>query len=35
MEGMCLGHFYVIHLMLAGQSLNRDDELTLFIHDAL
>ena len=35
MEGMCPGHLSVIHLMLAGQSLNRDDELTLFIHDAL
>ena len=35
MEGMCPGHFSVIHLTLAGQSLTRDDELTLFINDAL
>ena len=35
MEDMCPGHLSVIHLMLAGQSLNRDDELTLFINDAL
>ena len=35
MEGMSPGHFSVIHLMLADQSLNPDHELTLFIHDAL
>ena len=35
MEGMSPGHFSVIHLMLAGQSLNFDHELTLFINDAL
>ena len=35
MEGMSPGHFFVIHLMLAGQSLNSDNELTLFIHNAV
>jgi len=35
MEGMSSGHFFVTHLMLAGQSLNPDNELTLFIHDAV
>ena len=35
MEGMSLGHFFAIHLILAGQSLNPDNELTLFIHDAV
>ena len=35
MEGMSPGHFSVIHLILAGQSLNRDHELTSFINDAL
>jgi len=32
---MSPSHFFVIHLILAGQSLNRDDELTLFVNDAL
>ena len=35
MEGMSLGHFSVIHLMLAGQSINSDHELTLFINNTL
>jgi len=35
MEGMSPGHFFATHLMLAGQSLNPDHELTLFIHDAV
>ena len=35
MEGMSSGHFFATHLMLAGQSLNPDNELTLFIHDAV
>ena len=35
MEGMSPGHFFAIDLMLAGQSLNPDHELTLFIHDAV
>jgi len=35
MEGMSLGHFYVMYLILAGQSLTCDDELILFINDAL
>ena len=35
MDGMSPSHFFVIHLILAGQSLNRDDELTSFINDAL
>ena len=35
MEGMSPGHFSVIHLMLACQPLNPDDDLTLFIRDAL
>jgi len=33
MEGMSLGHFSVIHLILAGQSLNCDHELASFIND--
>ena len=32
---VCLQVISVIHLILAGQSLNRDHELTLFINDAL
>ena len=35
MEGMSRDHFSVIYLMLADQPLNSDNELTLFIHDAL
>jgi len=35
MEGVFRDHFSEIHLMLACQSLNSDNELTLFIHDAL
>ena len=35
MEGASLGHFSVLYLILAGQSLNVDNELTSFIHDAL
>ena len=35
MEGMSPGHFSVIHLMLTCQPLNPDDDLTLFIRDAL
>ena len=35
MDGMLSGHFSAIHLMLAGQSLNCNNELTLFIHDVL
>ena len=35
MEGMSPGHSSAIILMLAVQPLNRDHELTLFIHDAL
>ena len=35
MEGVFPGHFSAVHLMLAGQPLNPDNELTLFIHDAL
>jgi len=35
MEGTSLGHFSVLYLILAGQSLNPDDDLTSFIHDAL
>ena len=36
MEGVFYDHIISeIHLMLAGQSLNSDNELTLFIHDAL
>jgi len=32
---MSLGHFFATHLMLAGQFLNPDNELTLFIHDTV
>jgi len=32
---MSPGHFFVTHLTLAGQSLNPDNELTLFIRDAV
>ena len=35
MEGMSQDHFSVIYLMLANQPLNSDNELTLFIYDAL
>jgi len=35
MEGVFPNHFFAIHLILTGQSLNPDNELTLFIHDAL
>ena len=35
MEGVSPGHFSETCLMLAGQSLNPDDDLKLFIHDAL
>jgi len=34
MAGVFPDHFSEIHLTLAGQSLNPDHELTLFIHDA-
>jgi len=32
---MSPGHLFATHLMLAGQFLNLDNELTLFIHDAV
>ena len=35
MEGVPPGHFSVMHLMFVGQPLDLDNELTLFIHDAL
>ena len=35
MEGVSPRHLFVICLMLAGQPLDTDNELTLFIHDAL
>ena len=35
MEGMSPGRFSAIHLMSAGQPLNPNHELSLFIHDAL
>ena len=35
MAGVFPDYFSEIHLMLAGQSLNPDHELTLFIYDAL
>ena len=35
MEGVSPNHFLVIYLMLAGQPLSPDNELILFIHDAL
>ena len=35
MEGVSPSHLFVINLTLAGQSLHSDNELTLFIHDAL
>jgi len=35
MEGVSPGHFSVIYLMFAGQPIDSDNELTLFIHDAL
>ena len=35
MEGVFPAHFSAIYLMLAGQSLNPDNKLTLFMHDAL
>jgi len=35
MEGVFPAHFSATRLMMAGQSLNPDDSLTLFIHDAL
>ena len=35
MEGVFRDHFSEIHLMLAGQPLHSDNELTLFIHDVL
>jgi len=35
MEGMSLGHFFTVHPILAGQSLNPNNELRLFIHNAV
>ena len=35
MEGVSPSHLFVIYLMLAGQPLHSDNELTSFIHDAL
>jgi len=35
MEGVSPSHLFVINLTLADQSLHSDNELTLFIHDAL